>query len=112
MRSGGMRHVVKIMQRSSVRSASGAQSTEYVEIAERMAEVKVIGGREFFAAQSRGAEVATTFIMRKYDTLIPAMRLVWDGKTYDVKAVLSDPVKDEMTVMAVQLIPVLTANVP
>ena len=55
------------------------------------AEVWPLSGREFVAAQAVQAGVTTRITIRYQDGILPRMRVLHDGETYNIQAVLPDP---------------------
>lgn len=49
-----------------------------------------LSAREFEAAAAIQAQVSTRFVMRWMTGVAPKMRLVHDGKTYDINGVMED----------------------
>lgn len=55
------------------------------------AEIMLMSGREFVAAQAIQAGVNTKITIRWRDDVKPIMRVIHEGVTYNIKAVLPDP---------------------
>lgn len=67
------------------------------------AEIVPLSGREFVAAQAIQAGVTTRITVRWQDGITSSMRVLHDGLTYDIKAVLPDPtLRRHITLMCEQ----------
>ena len=80
---------------------TGARRRDWLPFAASLpAEVAPHSGREFVAAQALQAGVTTRITIRWLPGVEPAMRVVHDGATYNIKAVLPDPTfRHHMTLM-------------
>lgn len=92
MRAGRLRHVVTIQQRSTAQDSSGALDGDWVDVATVRAEVRSPAGLERVQAgmEQTVATVTHTVRMRKEVTVLPSMRVVWEGKILQVVSVM-DP---------------------
>jgi SPP1 family predicted phage head-tail adaptor len=54
------------------------------------AEVLTGPGREFNAADAKQAETSARITLRWFPGLLPTMRIVWDGRTYDILSIETD----------------------
>ena len=95
MKGGQLRHRVIIQQRALAQDASGALAPTWHTLGTVWAEVRSIGGVERLAPQVDGMVALATHQarMRKRAagiTPTPSMRLLWDGRTFEITSVL-DP---------------------
>jgi SPP1 family predicted phage head-tail adaptor len=104
-----LRHRVDIQEFAAVQdSETGATTEEFVSILSSddpliPAEIVPLSGREFVAAQAVQAGVTTRITIRWQDGIAPSMRVVHDGMTYNIKAVLPDPtLRRHITLMCEQ----------
>jgi len=91
VRAGSLRHRVTLQQLvagSPQRRPDGEPDAAWVEYLTVYAAVEPVTGREFFAAQAVEHEADTTIRMRYRTGITTAMRVVFEGRTYDIRAVL------------------------
>lgn len=93
MRIGALRHRVTLQAEQPQRDpATGSTFKGWANFATGVpAEVVPLSGREFIAAGARQAEVAARATIRYQPGVLPTMRLLFDGATYEIVAVLPDP---------------------
>lgn len=102
-----MRHRVSIQQRSTTKDAAGEQLDTWTEVMERPAAKVATPGTEVWASAQRSGVVPTIFKMRREPlvTIVPGMRIVTDGKTYDIRSVFDATGRgEEMTITAEELV--------
>lgn len=103
MRAGKLRHTITIQQRSDSQNSYGEQANTWTTFAEVRASVEPLQGREFFASQQMQAEVTTRFRIRYLDGVTADMRISYDGRTFDIQAVLNPNERGrELHIMAVE----------
>jgi len=88
-----LRHRVTVQELEvSIDSDNGSQVETWVNFAQNEpAEIYPLSGREFIAAQAIQAGISTRFVMRWRDDLTESMRIVHEGKYYNIKSILPDP---------------------
>jgi SPP1 family predicted phage head-tail adaptor len=88
-----LRHRVNIQRLDIfIDSNDGSQVEEWVNFAQNEpAEIYPLSGREFIAAQAVQAGISTRFILRWRNDLTESMRIVHEGKYYNIKSILPDP---------------------
>jgi SPP1 family predicted phage head-tail adaptor len=93
VRIGALRHRVTLQSEVTQRDpATGAAFNAWSDFATGVpAEVVPLSGREFIAAGARQAEVAARATIRYQPGVLPTMRVLFDGATYEIVAVLPDP---------------------
>lgn len=107
LRSGKMRHRIRVELRRETPSASGEPAYVWDLFAERFASVEPLLGKEYFAAGAQADKVTTRFRIRYLAGLKPRMRIVWDGKWFDIVSIqLVNGIKHEQIVMADELVEV------
>lgn len=60
------------------------------ELSSVPAEVLTGPGREFDAANAKQAETTARINLRWFDGLLPTMRIVWDGQSFDILSIETD----------------------
>lgn len=88
-----LRHRVRIEMLVTVgRDEVGGVITDWAVYADRVpAEVVPLSGREFIASGAAQAELSARMTIRYDAGVLPNMRVVHEGRMYDLKAVLPDP---------------------
>ena len=87
MRAGDMDQEVVIESKSEARDAEGGVTESWATFATVWAKVIGTGGKEFFAAAAVNAEHTATFKIRYQTGILQTMRIVWDGRDYDIRAI-------------------------
>lgn len=102
---GALRHQVRIQQRSPVQDGAGEQSGDWVEFATRRAAVDRKPGGEVFASGQRQGRTPTTFTLRWLAGVLPQMRLLHEGKVYNIDSA-DDPngTRAELVITATELV--------
>jgi len=90
MKAGKLRHRITIQQATETLSATGAVSLTWATLATVWAERMDLSGREFFQASQVNAEKTVKFRIRYRADLTAKMRVVHEGKTYDLAAALDE----------------------
>jgi SPP1 family predicted phage head-tail adaptor len=105
LKLGAMRFRVRIEQRTTQQADSGEPLDQWDFFASRRAGKKVMTGSERFAAQQQFGRLPTVFQLRYLAGVLPSMRLISDGKIYDVvSAVDPDGTKAELEITALELV--------
>lgn len=103
--AGALRHQVRIEKQSTSRDAAGQPLEQWTLFALRRAAIQRTPGSEIFAAQERNGRVPTVFRLRWVDGVLPAMRLLFGGKVYDIQSATDpDGLKDELVISALELV--------
>ena len=91
-RSGAMREVIKIEERTSVQDETGEERFGWNLVAERRAEVVAFPGSEIWSSKERSARVPTVFRMRFPKTVVikPQMRVVFKQRVFDIKSAVDE----------------------
>ena len=85
--SGLLRHRITIQQRLSNIDAKGFTTDSWEDVAIVWAAAENLRGREFFAAAAVQAEHTVKFTIQHRSGLDTTMRILFDGKTYNITAV-------------------------
>jgi SPP1 family predicted phage head-tail adaptor len=84
MEAGRMREQIAIQAKSVSRDAYGAEVVGWATHAEVWAEAQPLAGREYVAMRQAQAEISIRFRTRYVAGVNPAMRVLWDGRGYDI----------------------------
>ena len=87
MSSGRLRQRITIQERVSSTDSRGFQHVSWQDICTVWAAAENLRGREFFAAAAVQAEHTVKFTIRYREGITPAMRIVFDGKTYNITGI-------------------------
>lgn len=90
--AGTLRHSVTLQRPVVVSSPYGERETSWQDVATVRADFHPLSAREFVAAQQLQAQVSARVVIRYRDDVDATMRLVHNGKPYDIAGVLPDPV--------------------
>lgn len=97
MNTGRRRHPVEIQLEGRVPDGAGGFRTEWATIATEWAAIDSVSGREFLGANQLQAASTSKVTIPYRDDLTTAHRLVYHGKKFDIKALLPNNVRSEMT---------------
>lgn len=91
MDPGKLRHRITIQRKEQTQNPNtGAMTTTWATVATVWAAVEPLSAREFIAAQAVQSDVSVRITMRYRTGITSAMRLLHDGKTYNITGVLAD----------------------
>lgn len=91
MDPGKLRHRITIQRKEQTQNPNtGAMTTTWATVATVWAAVEPLSAREFIAAQAVQSDVSVRITMRYRPGITSAMRLLHDGKTYNITGVLAD----------------------
>lgn len=91
LKAGNLRHSVTLQRKQQTQNPqTGALLTAWVTEAIVWAAVEPLSAREFIAAQAVQSDVSVRITMRYRPGITSAMRLLHDGKTYNITGVLAD----------------------
>ena len=83
-----LRERVAIVANTPTRDEYGDESDVWATVETVYASVRPLSGSEFWAAQQVQSEVSHVFQMRYTANAVPDNRLSWDGRTFEILAVL------------------------
>ncbi len=98
MNAGDLRHRLIIQRKTQTRDSFGGETITYTDVATIWGKVSAIGGREYFGAGQTLAESTFTVTMRYRTDIIPAWRLKWGLRIFDVKVVIPDEKLTQITI--------------
>lgn len=105
MRAGRLRHRVEIQQQVATRDAFNTPVNQWTTVASVRAAVEPLLGREFYQSQQVNAEVTTKVTLRNRDGILPRMRVLYDGRWYDIQSIQRvREVRHEMVLMCNELV--------
>lgn len=84
-----LRHTVTIQQNTSTTNAYGEAVAGWVDVATVRAGVEPVSGKEAIAAGANLAEQTTRIVMRWRSGITPQMRVVYDGRYFDIRQVIN-----------------------
>lgn len=90
MRIGALRHWVVIQQLARTLDGSGNTVEAWSDFASVYAEVAPLSAREFVAGQAVQSGVDTRITIRYLAGVRPTMRILHDGRLFNIQGVLSD----------------------
>jgi SPP1 family predicted phage head-tail adaptor len=96
MRSGVLRHVVTIQQRSATQNEIGEPVATWTDVVTVRAWVQDLSGREMLAAQATQNPVNAKILIRRHTGITAAMRVIFGAQTFNIEAVLS-PTRNNST---------------
>lgn len=101
MNPGELRHQVRIEARSTVQDSAGEPLLEWTPFTTRRASIERTPGREAWNSAQREARVPTLFRLRYLAGVLPAMRLIFNSKVYDIiSAIDPDGQKSDLLITA------------
>jgi SPP1 family predicted phage head-tail adaptor len=89
IQSGKLRHKISIEQKAIRRDSYGAEEITWTPFLYAWASIEPLSGREYFLAQQIQASVDHKIIMRYQPGIRPDMKAVWNGRSFNIKAVLN-----------------------
>jgi SPP1 family predicted phage head-tail adaptor len=96
---------VAVQRAVETQNEYGEASVSWNLVATVWAAVEPLRGREYLQADQVQAAVDTRIRMRYLDGVVPKMRVVWDGHTYDIESVINPATRGrELELMARELL--------
>jgi len=100
VRIGSLRHRVEIQQYDGSKDALNQPVENWTTVGTRWAEVKPLSGREFELAKQMHSET-THQIQMRYAELDSSMRLVHEGRIYNLLSIINTDQRNiELVIMA------------
>jgi SPP1 family predicted phage head-tail adaptor len=101
MNAGTLRHQVTIQSKTATTDGYGGPVDIWADVVTVWANVESLQGRELATAQSVFAETTTRITMRYRAGVIPANRIIFEGKFYNLQSVVDPEMKHrELIIMA------------
>lgn len=105
MRPGPMRHRVTLQRRATGTDAAGGVLNSWEDVATRWASMDRAAGSEVWSSAQRSGRVPAVFRLRYLGNVVPAMRLLFDGRIYNIlSAVDLEGRKAELVITAEELV--------
>jgi len=86
MRAGALDRRILIQRPEQTQDEHGQPVVVWTLFADVAAEVRPLRGVERFTAQQVAADIDTVFRIRWLPGISPVMRVLYDGRVYDIKA--------------------------
>lgn len=95
-----LRFRVTIEEKQRVQDANGIISETWVDVATEIpAGVYALSGRELIEMNQQVAQYSARITIYKRDDINEAMRIVFDGRNYDIIDIIPDPTNEVYTTM-------------
>ena len=95
--AGRLRHRLAIRQPSTSQNEVGEEITTWSTLATVWGRLEFLRGEEQLQAKQLQAEIVARATIRHRDDVTTEMRLTYDGREYDIEAVLADVRKTTLT---------------
>jgi len=103
MRAGLLRKKITIQELSSAQNEYGEAEDTWQEFATVRAGVEPLREREYFEAKQTQSESTKKFRIRYLAGVTNKMRILYDGKTFDIESVIdTDERHRELVILAVE----------
>lgn len=102
MRAGRLRHRVTIQQCTETQNSYGEAVKEWTDYATVWASVEPAKGREFWESQQVNAEITGTVVMRYLAGVKSKMRVLYDGRVFEILAVINPDERNRELQLAVK----------
>ena len=89
MRAGELRHRITIQAKTITQDSELNSVETWVTLATVWAAALPKDGREFYRLSTMNSEITEAFKIRYRSTVIPHMRLIHKGKTFDIIGVIN-----------------------
>lgn len=88
MNSGEMRHPIVIQEKVAARDSFGAEAITWPQFAACWATAEPLRGQEYLEARRLESDLDIRFRIRWRDGVKPTMRVVYDGRTFEIVSVI------------------------
>lgn len=102
IQAGELRHRVTIQQYTESRNSAGEVIRSWTNEKQVWAGIEALTGSQRQEAMQQNADVTHRIKMRYNSTLTSEKRIVWDGRTFELKTPVSDDLKRLTEVDAVE----------
>jgi SPP1 family predicted phage head-tail adaptor len=99
MKIGDLRHRVVLQRKEITEDELKQQSEAWVDIATVWSAIEPLSGREYFAAKQVNAEVSAKITIRYRKDVSPDMRVIYDGRIFEVLSVINPKERRESLVL-------------
>ncbi len=104
MRAGELRHQITLQSPSKTQNTFGEEVITYSTAATAWAHIETLSESEYLDQQRAGASLTHKVTIRNRSDVEPTWRVVWDARTFEISAVLSDNLGREMTLMCSEVV--------
>lgn len=99
MNTGRLKHRIKLQEQHETQDPNtGNITSAWVDVASVWASIEGINGREFVAAAAEQATVTWRIAIR-YRDVLPTWRIVFDGRNFNIKAILPNNDQSQLVMM-------------
>lgn len=103
--TGQFRHKIKFESFTEVINDNGFSTEDWVVQKQVWAMIKTLQGREYYQAATTQNENSIRFIINYTNGLHPDMRVVYDGRNFDIESIINDDEANKtMTIMCKEVI--------
>lgn len=103
MRAGDLKDVITLQSNAPTQDAGGAPVDAWTDVATVRAAIEPLAGREFFDAARVVADISHRIRIRYRAGVTEAMRVVENGRTFDIEAVLEVERRRQLHLMCREL---------
>ena len=101
MVAGTLRHTITIQKKTITTDSYGGTVETWTDVSRVAALMEPLQGRELATAQTVNAETTTRITIRYFAGLIPANRIIFEGKFYNIQSVVDVELRHrEMIILA------------
>lgn len=104
MRAGKLRHRIVIQRNTPTRDGFNANVDSWSTYATLWAQVETASGAETIEQQQAAAVLSHKFTIRKYPGIVPAMRVSWSSRLFDILAVIDDNLNRQVDLVCSEVI--------
>lgn len=101
LRIGELNRQIKLQQRASSQDTYGQQVNTWSDVCTTWAHIRPLSGRELIAAQAVQSEVSHEIVIRYRPGITAAMRAVYQGRFFNILAVLDQDTQHRSLVLQV-----------
>lgn len=88
---GPLKHWVTLQEKITAQNTYGEQETNWETVAQFWASVAPLSARELMLSQQIQSDVSARIVMRYRSDITAAMRILHNGKVYNIRGVQADP---------------------
>jgi len=99
MRGGDLRNRIKLQQKTVARSQRGAEVVAWTDVITVWAAVEPSTGREAMDQKQEQAEINHRIRIRYRPEVVPAWRIQWGARTFDIQSVTHTNSRQRETVI-------------
>lgn len=104
MRAGELRERIQLQAKQVTRDTFGAEVITWVTQATVWARVTAVSGDEAVTLSQEAATMTHQVVIRYYDGLTPVMRVLWRGRVLEIRSVIPDEKRQQMTLLCSEVV--------